>query len=110
MDWRPEPLHEGMTVTDEPGVYLEGRFGIRTENTMLVVKDSETEFGTFLRLEPLTLCPIDTTPIDLSLMTEKEIDWLNEYHQRVRSELLPLLTEEDDKQWLYKATEAVHNS
>lgn len=110
MDWRPEPLHEGMTVTDEPGVYLEGRFGIRTENTMLVVKDSETEFGTFLRLEPLTLCPIDTTPIDLSLMTKKEIDWLNEYHQRVRSELLPLLTKEDDKQWLYKATEAVLNS
>ena len=98
-----------MTVTDEPGVYLEGRFGIRTENTMLVVKDSETEFGTFLRLEPLTLCPIDTTPIDFSLMTDKEIDWLNKYHQRVRSELLPLLTEEDDKQWLYKATEAILN-
>lgn len=110
MDWRPEPLHEGMTVTDEPGVYLEGRFGIRTENTMLVVKDSETEFGTFLRLEPLTLCPIDTTPIDFSLMTKKEIDWLNEYHQRVRNELSPLLTDEADRQWLHEATEAVHNS
>ena len=110
MDWRPEPLHEGMTVTDEPGVYLEGRFGIRTENTMLVVKDSETEFGTFLRLEPLTLCPIDTTPIDFSLMTDKEIDWLNNYHQRVRNELSPLLTDEADRQWLHEATEAVHNS
>ena len=110
MDWRPEPLHEGMTVTDEPGVYLEGRFGIRTENTMLVVKDSETEFGMFLKLEPLTLCPIDTTPIDLSLMTEKETDWLNNYHQRVRNELSPLLTDEADRQWLHEATEAVHNS
>lgn len=109
-NWSPTPLRPGMTVTDEPGVYLEGRFGIRTENTMLVVKDSETEFGTFLRLEPLTLCPIDIMPIDLSLMTGKEIAWLNDYHQRVRSELLPLLTDEGDKKWLYEATEAIHNS
>lgn len=108
MDWRPEPLHEGMTVTDEPGVYLEGRFGIRTENTMLVVKDSETEFGTFLRLQPLTLCPIDTTPIDVTLMTKKEIDWLNAYHQHVREELLPLLTDNDDKEWLCKATAPIY--
>ena len=109
-NWCPTPLRPGMTVTDEPGVYLEGRFGIRTENTMLVVKDSETEFGTFLRLEPLTLCPIDTTPIDPSLMTNEEIAWLNNYHQRVRSELLPLLTDEDDKKWLNEATEAIQNS
>ena len=109
-NWCPTPLRPGMTVTDEPGVYLEGRFGIRTENTMLVVKDSETEFGTLLRLEPLTLCPIDTTPIDPSLMTNEEIAWLNNYHQRVRSELLPLLTDEDDKKWLNEATEAIQNS
>lgn len=109
-NWCPTPLRPGMTVTDEPGVYLEGRFGIRTENTMLVVKDSETEFGTFLRLEPLTLCPIDTTPIDPSLMTNEEIAWLNNYHQRVRSELLPLLTDEDDKKWLNEATEEIQNS
>lgn len=109
-NWCPTPLRPGMTVTDEPGVYLEGRFGIRTENTMLVVKDSETEFGTFLRFEPLTLCPIDTTPIDPSLMTNEEIAWLNNYHQRVRSELLPLLTDEDDKKWLNEATEAIQNS
>lgn len=106
-NWCPTPLRPGMTVTDEPGVYLEGRFGIRTENTMLVVKDSETEFGTFLRLEPLTLCPIDTTPIYPSLMTNEEISWLNNYHQRVRSELLPLLTDEDDKKWLNEATEEI---
>ena len=109
-NWCPTPLRPGMTVTDEPGVYLEGRFGIRTENTMLVVKDSETEFGTLLRLEPLTLCPIDTTPIDPSLMTNEEISWLNNYHQRVRSELLSLLTDEDDKKWLNEATEAIQNS
>ena len=106
-NWCPTPLRPGMTVTDEPGVYLEGHFGIRTENTMLVVKDSETEFGTFLRLEPLTLCPIDTTPIDPSLMTNEEIAGLNNYHQRVRSELLPLLTDEDDKKWLNEATEEI---
>ncbi len=109
MNWMPAPLHEGMTVTDEPGVYLEGRFGIRTENTMIVVKDCETEFGTFLRLEPLTLCPIDTAPIDFSLLDSKEMAWLNSYHQRVRSELLPLLTDDGDREWLIEATKSIIN-
>ena len=105
MDWRPEPLCPGMTVTDEPGVYIEGQFGIRTENMMLVV---ESELGApFLRLEPLTLCPIDTAPIDLSLMTKEETEWLNKYHARVRTELLPLLTDEQDREWLTAATQAI---
>lgn len=107
LDWRETPLMAGMTITDEPGVYLEGRFGIRIENTMLVVKDCETECGTFLRLEPLTLCPISLVPVDWSLMTSQEVAWLNNYHARVREELLPLLADEADKAWLIKATEAV---
>ena len=100
-------MREGMTITDEPGVYLQGRFGVRIENTMLVVKDRETEFGTFLRLEPLTLCPIDLTPVEWDIMTREEREWLNHYHSRVREELMSLLDDEADRQWLIAATEAI---
>lgn len=101
--WNKTPLKPGMTITDEPGVYIEGKFGIRTENTMLVVKDSETDFGTFLRLEPLTLCPIDTTPIKIDMLTSDEISWLNAYHKRVEEAVMPLLTDETAKNWLHEA-------
>lgn len=104
MQWKPTPLRAGMTVTDEPGIYLEGRFGVRTENTMLITPYLETEFGRFLQLEPLTLCPIDTTPILWDMMRPEEIKWLNDYHQRVREALLPLLDDEEDRQWLIEAT------
>lgn len=104
MQWKPTPLRAGMTVTDEPGIYLEGRFGVRTENTMIITPYMETEFGRFLQLEPLTLCPIDTAPIVRSMMREEEVAWLNDYHKRVREELLPLLTEEADKEWLIENT------
>lgn len=107
MEWMPAPFLEHMTITDEPGVYLDGRFGVRTENTMLIVKDSDTEFGKFLRLESLTLCPIDTTPIVVDMLRPDELQWLNTYHERVRNELLPLLDDEADKQWLIKATEKI---
>lgn len=107
LGWREAPMREGMTITDEPGVYLQGRFGVRIENTMLVVKDRETEFGTFLRLEPLTLCPIDLTPVEWEIMTPEEREWLNTYHLRVREELLPLLADEADRRWLMEATETV---
>ena len=100
----PTPLLPGMTITDEPGVYLADRFGVRIENTMIVVGNGEGEFGRYLQLQPLTLCPIDTTPIDISLMTEGEIEWLDNYHQHVKDELLPLLTEESDRRWLVEST------
>ncbi len=100
----PTPLVPGMTITDEPGVYLADRFGVRIENTMTVVEHSEGEFGRYFQLQPLTLCPIDTTPIDVSLMTEEEIEWLDNYHQRVKDELLPLLAEESDRRWLVEST------
>ena len=95
--WKPAPLHAGMTVTDEPGIYREGRHGVRIENTMLIVEDGETEFGKFLRLEPLTLCPIDLTPVLWDMMTEEEINYLNAYHKKVYEELAPYLTEEERK-------------
>ena len=100
----PTPLLPGMTITDEPGVYLADRFGVRIENTMTVVENGEGEFGRYFQLQPLTLCPIDTTPIDISLMTKGEIEWLDNYHQHVKDELLPLLTEESDRRWLVEST------
>lgn len=107
MQWKPAPLRAGMTVTDEPGLYLEGRFGVRTENTMLITPYKETEFGKFLQLEPLTLCPIDTTPIVREMMTKEETEWFNNYHANVRKELLPLLDDEADKEWLIDATKEI---
>lgn len=102
MEWKPAPLVAGMTVTNEPGLYLEGKFGIRTENTMIVTPYKETAFGRFLQLEPLTLCPIDTAPIDFSMMTAEEINWLNQYHKTVYEKLSPLLDDEE-REWLNTA-------
>ena len=105
MNWMPAPITAGMTVTNEPGLYLAGRFGVRIENILLAVPHLETEFGTFLRFETLTLCPIDTAPIERQLLEPAEIEWLNTYHQRVRNELLPLLDDEADRRWLIDATQ-----
>ena len=99
MEWKPAKLHAGMTVTDEPGVYLEGRFGVRIENLLLIQEAEETECGRFLRFETLTLCPIDMTPIVPELMTRDEIQWLNAYHANVFERLAPHLTVEE-RQWL----------
>lgn len=103
MEWKPTPLKAGMTVTDEPGIYLEGRFGVRIENTLLVVPAAETECGRFLRFEPLTLCPIDTTPIIPELLSAEEKEWLNAYHQTVYERLSPYLDAEEQA-WLRQAT------
>lgn len=83
MEWMPTPLRAGMTLTDEPGLYLAGKFGVRIENTVLISDYMSTEFGKFLQIEPLTLCPIDTTPIDVDMLLPEEIDWLNTYHHSV---------------------------
>ena len=106
MEYKPAPLHAGMTVTDEPGLYLSNRFGVRIENTLLITADEETEFGKFLRMEPLTLCPIDTTPILIPMMTDEEIAWLNTYHEYVYTALSPLLNAEE-REWLRNETRAV---
>lgn len=106
MEWMPAPLRAGMTLTDEPGLYLAGKFGVRTENTVLITAYKKTEFGKFLQIEPLTLCPIDTTPIDTNIMLPEEIDWLNQYHQKVYEKLAPYLSE-TEKKWLRNATKAI---
>lgn len=106
MEWKPAPLVAGMTVTDEPGIYLEGRFGVRIENTLLIVPYRETEFGQFLQFESLTLCPIDKSPIIREMMLQEEIDWLNQYHQRVFDTLAPHLNQEESA-WLQDACEAI---
>lgn len=103
MEWRPAPLQAGMTVTNEPGIYLEGKFGVRIENTLLIVPDETTLFGDFLKFETLTLAPIDTTPIVLEMLSTEEREWLNNYHRRVYESLSPYL-EGNEKEWLRKAT------
>ena len=95
--WKPAPLHAGMTVTNEPGIYRAGKHGVRIENTMLIVEDGETEFGKFLRLEPLTLCPIDLTPVIWDMMTQEEVDYINNYHKKVYEALAPYLNEEEKR-------------
>jgi Xaa-Pro aminopeptidase len=106
MEWVPAPFRTGMTVTDEPGIYLAGRFGVRIENVLLVTPYQETEFGRFLQFEPLTLCPIDTTPILRDLMLDEEVEWLNQYHSMVYETLSPHL-DDDERQWLREATRAL---
>ena len=106
MEWKPAPLVEGMTITDEPGIYLAGRCGARTENTLLITAYKETEFGRFLQFEPLTLCPIDKRPIIRERMLQEEIDWLNEYHQTVFDRLSPHLGDEE-REWLREACAAL---
>lgn len=107
MNYMPAPMRAGMTVTDEPGIYCEGKFGVRTENTLLIVPAGESQFGKFLKFEPLTLCPIDTAPIDLGLMTDKELQWLNDYHETVRQRLTPLIKDGAVKEWLADATKPI---
>ena len=106
MEWKPAPLVAGMTITDEPGIYLPGRCGARTENTLLIVPYKETEFGKFLQFESLTLCPIDKAPILIDMLLPEEIDWLNDYHQRVFDSLSPYLSD-DETDWLREACAAL---
>ena len=102
-EYRPAPMLEGMTVTDEPGLYLAGKFGVRIENTLLTVPYLTTEFGKFLRFEPLTLCPIDTRPIVVDMLSAEELAVLNAYHQMVYERLSPMLDAEH-RAWLAAKT------
>lgn len=106
MEWKPTPLRAGMTVTDEPGLYLSGKFGVRIENTLLIKDYQTTEFGKFLQMESLTLCPIDLTPVDFSMLQPEEIEWLDTYHRDVFEKLSPYL-EGEDQEWLREATRPV---
>lgn len=106
MNHMPALLLPGMTVTNEPGIYRAGSHGVRTENTMLIVRSKKTEFGDFYRFEPLTLCPIDKEAILTEQLSEEERQWLNDYHTLVYEQLSPLLSAEE-KDWLKEATAAI---
>ncbi len=99
----PVPFHAGMLITDEPGYYEEGKMGIRIENILLVKKLFENEYGIFLGFEPVTYCPIDTTPVLVEQLSDEEIAWLNSYHQAVY-EKLSVHLEEDERVWLKEKT------
>ena len=103
MEYRPAPLLPGMVVTDEPGLYLSGRFGVRIENMLLVKSYMSTEFGEFLQFETLTLCPIDKEPIIVEMLSEEEKKWLDDYHLTVRDKLSRHLTF-DERSWLEEVT------
>ena len=98
-DLNPVPFEPGMIVSDEPGIYREGSHGVRHENLLLCVQDESNDFGSWLRFEPLTLCPFDTTAIDYDLLDRREREWLDAYHKKVWTELSPLL-DEDTARWL----------
>ena len=93
-EYNKHTIKPGMVMSNEPAFYREGKYGIRTENVMLCVEKGSSEFGRFLGFETLTLCPIDTSAIDISLLDQQEIDWLNDYHKKVFEELAPLMNVE----------------
>lgn len=99
-------LEPGMIITVEPGVYKEGRHGIRTENTLLITEDVTTEFGRFLKFEDVCYLPIDYRAIETSMLSSEELDWLNRYHAEVYDKLAPLLDEEH-RAWLKRETAAL---
>ncbi len=108
--FRKEPnnvkLEKGMVITNEPGIYKEGKHGVRTENIMLVVEEEKTEFGQFMSFEAITYCPIDLDGIDKDMLTDKEKQWLNDYHKMVYKRLSPYLDKEH-KTWLKKETREI---
>ena len=106
---QPKPesaMRPGMITSNEPGLYRPGQWGIRIENLVACVPAQETEFGKFLRFETLTLCPIDTRCIEVSLLDQTERDWLNDYHATVRERLSPLVQGEA-LAWLQKRTQVI---
>lgn len=101
------PIYPGQILTDEPGIYVPGRFGVRIENCLLCVEAEETEFGKFLKFEPLTLCPYDKKLVVKEMLTHEELQWLNAYHAMVCETLMPYLETDADRAWLTEATELI---
>lgn len=101
------PIHTGQVLTDEPGIYVPGRFGVRIENCLLCVEDRKTDFGRFLKFEPLTLCPYDRKLIVVEMLTDEELKWLNDYHAMVNEKLGPMLDNDKERKWLEQATRPI---
>lgn len=108
------PFHAGQNITDEPGIYVPGRFGVRIENILFAVPaataespEGVTDFGRFLCFEQHTLCPYDLRPVVVEMLTAEERQWLNDYHNRVREVLTPLLTTAEERLWLAQATRSI---
>lgn len=99
-------LEPGMILTNEPGIYKEGLHGARTENTLLVADDFETEYGKYMKFDTISFCPIDLDGLDVNLLTQQEKDWLNNYHKEVYEKLSPALNEQE-KTWLKHETRGI---
>lgn len=98
-------MEEGMITSDEPGIYLEGKFGIRLENLLVCARKKTNSYGTFLGFEPLTMVPFEKDAILWEQLSEKEISWLNAYHKKVFETIAPYLDEEE-REWLREVTRA----
>ena len=103
VQYNPQVLEEGMNVTNEPGVYIEGSHGIRLENELIVQKDEKTQFGQFMKFETMTYVPLDLDGVKKELLSFEEIEFLNNYHKIVYDKISPYLTLEE-KEWLKKYT------
>ena len=107
LEENPTILLPGMVISNEPGVYREGQYGIRSENLILVKESKETDFGKFYEFETLSLFPFDIQSMDFSLLNDDEINWLNQYHRKVYEKLAPFLSEEECR-WLKEKTADIH--
>ena len=101
-----QPFEKGMIITDEPGIYIEGSHGVRTENELLVRKGPKNEYGQFLYFEPITYVPIDLDAIIPEMLTDQEREQLNEYHKKVYEIVAPHLNDEE-REWLKEYTRAI---
>lgn len=104
------PIVPGMITTIEPGVYKSGKYGIRIENNLLCVKAFSTSDGNFFKFETITYVPIETKCLDLSIMSDEEVDWLNNYHKLVFSKLSPLIKDNDLLEFLKSKTKEIHKN
>jgi len=106
MEENPELIKAGMVMSNEPGIYRTGKYGLRIENMMLVIEKGESEFGQFLGFETLSLCPLELKAIEKKYYTGQEIDWINAYHRFVYNRLSAFLSEEE-KAWLALKTKEI---